>query len=64
MPTDESRAAIEFAIRCTADRAWRIAADGGAPPEVCTAIEALSDDGERLAEVVAEVMAAIRRPPC
>lgn len=49
--TDEE---IEYVILCVADRAWGIAA-GSAPPEVCLAIEALSDEPKIRAGIVAEV---------
>ena len=52
--TDEE---VERVINIVADRAWQIAAEGGAPPEVCLEIEALSDDPATCANVVAEVRA-------
>jgi N-acetyl-gamma-glutamylphosphate reductase len=52
-------AAIKAAILATADRAWKIAADGCCADAVCLAIEALSDDPTIEAAIVAEVVAKV-----
>lgn len=46
---------IKFVILCVADRAWDIASAGNALPEVLLAIESLSDDPEKVTEIIAEV---------
>lgn len=52
--TDED---IKRVILFVADEAWEIAANGGSSPEVCLAIEALSDDPDTCARLVAEISA-------
>lgn len=46
---------IEHIIRRVADEAWEIASIGGATPAVCLAIEALSDDPETRAKLLAKL---------
>lgn len=52
--TDEE---IRRVILFVADETWEIASTGNAPPEVCLAIEALSDDPERCEKLVAAIKA-------
>jgi hypothetical protein len=51
-----TEALIRRAIKLTADYAWGIAFKGKAAPEICLAIECLSDDPERNEKLVAEIL--------
>lgn len=57
--TDEE---IKRIILFVADEAWEIASNGGAPAEVCLAIEALSDDPKRCATLVAAIREDLQKP--
>jgi len=48
---------IQRAILFVADEAWKIASSGGAPPDVCLRIEALSDDPDTCAKLAAAIKA-------
>lgn len=58
-----TRQEIARVVKIVADEAWEIAVMGKAPPDVCLAIEALSDDPETCSRLADTIASDLKRAP-